>query len=164
TEYWSPDQLNQANDQKTKANSSKDKKNESPVKKKKIEDLSKLVTIKDPIETILAEFHVELRPFLDGDYQVYFQYKSPIEQSQQQLTDSINQTKSGKRKDGEKNDPSKDKKRSSASKSNQDKAKDQSKDKKQSNENEADLNNLSQPLQCSIQFQLHRFVSEQQII
>ncbi|CAF1253611.1 unnamed protein product [Rotaria sp. Silwood1] len=166
TEYWSPDQLNQANDQKTKANSSKDKKNESPVKKKKIEDLSKLVTIKDPIETILAEFHVELRPFLDGDYQVYFQYKSPIEQSQQQqqLTDSINQTKSGKRKDGEKNDPSKDKKRSSASKSNQDKTKDQSKDKKQSNENEADLNNLSQPLQCSIQFQLHRFVSEQQII
>ncbi|CAF3899131.1 unnamed protein product [Rotaria sordida] len=168
TEYWSPDQLNQANDQKTKANSSKEKKSESPVKKKKIEDLSKLVTIKDPIETVLAEFHVELRPFLDGDYQVCFQYKSPIEQlqqqQQQQLTDSINQTKSGKQKDGEKSDPSKDKKRSSASKSNQDKTKDQSKDKKQSNANEADLNNLPQPLQCSIQFQLHRFVSEQQII
>ncbi|CAF4361514.1 unnamed protein product [Rotaria sp. Silwood2] len=126
TEYWSPDQLNQTNDEKKKSNSSKDKKNESPVKKKKIEDLSKLVTIKDPVETILAEFNVELRSFLDGDYQVYSQYKSPIEQSQQQqqqLTDSINQTKSNKRKDNEKNDSNKDKKSLSASKSNQDKTK-----------------------------------------
>ncbi|CAF1077248.1 unnamed protein product [Rotaria sordida] len=163
TEYWPPDQINQGNYQKTKPTSSKDKKSENPVKKKKIEDLSKLVRLKDPIETVLSEFNVQLRPFLDGDYQVNIEYKSPIEQQ----IDSINQTKSIKEKDVDKNDSNKDKKQHrSPSKSNQDKTNDQLKDKKQLNENQSeyDKNNLVQPIQSSILFQLHRFIAQQQII
>ncbi|CAF1454602.1 unnamed protein product, partial [Rotaria sordida] len=163
TEYWPPDQINQGNYQKTKPTSSKDKKSENPVKKKKIEDLSKLVRLKDPIETVLSEFNVQLRQFLDGDYQVNIEYKSPIEQQ----IDSINQTKSIKEKDVDKNDSNKDKKQHrSPSKSNQDKTNDQLKDKKQLNENQSeyDKNNLVQPIQSSILFQLHRFIAQQQII
>lgn len=84
--------------------------------------------MKNPTETVLAEFNVDLRPFLDGDYQVLFNYKSILEQ---QIL-SLNQQetvpmKSGKQKDLDKNDSNKDKKRTSAVKLNQEKSKDQQK-------------------------------------
>ncbi|CAF1342525.1 unnamed protein product [Rotaria magnacalcarata] len=171
TEYWPPESSNtQGNDsQKNKSNASRDKKNETPVKKKKIEDLSKLIIRTDPIETILAEFNIDLRSFLDGDYQVLFQYKSVLEQQKQYfLSQQENiEVKSGKQKDSsDKNDSNKDKKRASPFKLPQDKLRDQQKDKKNINENdnESDKIDLIQPFQCSIQFQLQRFVTQEQII
>jgi hypothetical protein len=79
------------------------------MKKKKNEDLSKLVTRKDPIETILAEFKVELRPFLDGDNQISFTFKSLLQQQIDANNEQINQIKVSKKKESPK--------RSSSSKS-----------------------------------------------
>lgn len=64
--------------------------------------MTKLVTRTDPQEKILAQFHVELRPFLDGDYQVSSSFKAILQEqidSNQQL---INQTKPTKKKDNQK--------------------------------------------------------------
>jgi hypothetical protein len=137
---------------------------ESPMKKKKNEDLSKLVTRNDPIETILAQFNVELRPFLDGDYQVSFTFKSLL---QQQIDSNYEQIKTTKKKDS----PN-DKKRSASSKEKQKGFlflffsfySNFNLDKKLLNENPSEPLPLPDPFQCSIQFQLQRYVSQSQII
>jgi hypothetical protein len=84
--------------------------------------LSKLVILKDPIETILAQFNVDLRPFLDGDYQVLSSFKSVLEQQIHSNNQQNIQTKSTKKGQNKIESPQ-DKKRTSSSKSTKDKPK-----------------------------------------
>jgi len=70
----------------------------------------------EPKETILAQFHVDLRRLLDGDYHVQFTF----EQILQQQIDALNQQIVPNNK---KKDKDKDKERLSSSKSNKDKSK-----------------------------------------
>ncbi|CAF1137171.1 unnamed protein product [Adineta ricciae] len=147
TEYWPPGEPNDDKASKKKSNQNSDKKVvESPPKKKRNEDLNKLVIRKDPIETILTEFHVELRSFLDGDHQILFPYKCFIQQNLYPIIEKeILPTKS--KKDLKKTDSIKEK------------AKEKSKDKIM-NINEEN----PQPFQCSIHFKLFRFVSDEELI
>ena len=148
------------------------------MKKKKNEDLSKLIIRKDPEETILAEFKVELRPFLDGDYQVSSTFKSLLQQQIDANNQQLNPIKPNKKKDSSKTDSPNEKKKASSSKSNEDKSKgfffdflikiffsiQINLDKKVSNENLTDPPPLPDPFQCQISFELQRYISHTQII
>ncbi|CAF1118107.1 unnamed protein product [Adineta steineri] len=141
TEYWQPGEIIEEKSGKKKSNAKEEKKVEAPVKKKKPEDLSKLVTRTDPIEEIFAEFHVELRSILDGDYQVSFPYKCLIQQ-QIDLNTQQNLPIKPNKKDNKKTDSTQDK----------------NKEKQKAQTNEPIP--LPQPFQCSVHFQLHRILSE----
>jgi hypothetical protein len=111
------------------------------MKKQKNEDSSKLVTRKDPIETILAEFNIELRHFLDEDYQVSFTFKSLLQQQIDSNIEPIKPSKKTKNEHQVLNEI-----------------------KKLLNENPVESLPLPDPFQCSIQFQLQQFISQSQII
>ena len=92
------------------------------MKKKKNEDLSKLIIRTDPIDNVLFEFPVDLRPFLDGDYQVSRSFEillqDPTNSNQPLLTNKIDKKISKKSETG-----LIEQQRANSSKSNRDKAK-----------------------------------------